>query len=600
MNPHHMRARFGAFAMAALSLLAASVVNAADPDVDAALIAYARRGDAQAVAELLRQGADPNALDDQGKTPLHKAIAGDGDLAVVQALVVARARLDVADSEGVTPVRLAGIHGKRQLYDWLVEQSGGKEPAPANATEIAAPTNSLEESFKNLASRDQAVRRAAQRRLVFDHEQAVPEILRRVDAGEPIERFGDVLTAMGPQAAAAIPRLASQLADKQHAFGALLLINRMQPDAFEKLPAEQQAAAAESLYQVAIDPGSDVMGGMAIQFLATMGPSATPVILKLLGDANPRLRAAMARRLRQPGPHDEQVTAALLKLAQHDLDTKVRVNSIVALSHDRRYRDEFRESSLKTLKSPPPHDLSTTNPDEQRAIDEWRSDIGFAADVLQHLGAESIDDLVPLLSPINRPGRIAAIGAIVAMGAPAVPRLIELLGHSDEAVSVSASVALNKIGLPAVPSLVEALQSENEQVVQRAANALWWIGPRAHSALPQLLKMVESEQRSDAARLAIAHAALRIDPQAARRSTELLATLPALIRMLDQGGFKHQGMAAECLKEFGPPAAEALPRLRRRLELPGKDVDTQGLVNDYVQRAARQAITAIEAKPDDP
>jgi hypothetical protein len=319
--------------------------------------------------------------------------------------------------------------------------------------------------------------------------------------------------------------------------------------------------------------------------------------LKLLGDANPRLRAAMARRLWQPAPHDKQVATALLNLAQRDPDDEVRINSIVALSNDRRYRDKFRESTLKTLKSSPPHDLSTTNPDEQRAIDEWRSELNFASDVLRSLGVESIDDLVPLLSPINRPGRAAAIDAIVALRDPAVPRLIELLGHSDEAVAVSASVALNKIGLPAVPGLVDALQSENEQVVQRAANALWWIGPRARSALPQLLKMVESEQRPDAVRLAIAHATLKIDPQTARRSPELLATIPAIIRMLDQGGFKQQGMAAECLKEFGPVASESLPHLRRRLEHPSSEVDTQGLVSNYVQRAAREAIEAIEAKP---
>jgi len=183
------------------------------------------------------------------------------------------------------------------------------------------------------------------------------------------------------------------------------------------------------------------------------------------------------------------------------------------------------------------------------------------------------------------------------MGPPVVPRLVELLAHEDEAVAVSASVALNKIGLPAVPKLVDALQSENEQVVQRAANALWWIGPRAHSALPKLIELAESKKRSDAARLAIIHAALKIEPQAARQSTELQAALPILIRLLEQGDFKQQGMAAECLKEYGPTAIDALPQLRRRLELPGDGVDTQGLVSNYVHRAAQEAIKAIDVKP---
>jgi len=311
-----------------------------------ALHLAALQGGLPTVRLLLKRKADPNALDDNDNTPLHKAIYGHGELEVIQALVAAGARLDLANDEGLTPVRVASIRGERRLYDWLVEHNGGNEPSPVNPPDVAAPKDSIDEAFKNLASKDRLIRLAAQRRLVLDHQRALPEILRRVDAGEPIEKYGDILTAMGPPAAAAIPRLASKLGEKKHALGAVILINRIHPDAFAKLPAEQQAAAAEALRQVIIDPNSDVMGGFAIQALASLGKPATPAILSLLEDANPRLRAAMIRRLRQSTPHDEKVAAALLQLAQHDPVNEVRVKSIIALSGVERYRDQLRGISF--------------------------------------------------------------------------------------------------------------------------------------------------------------------------------------------------------------------------------------------------------------
>ena len=597
MNLQHKRPRHGIGVIVVLWLLTASQAIGADPDLNESLVIHSHYRDERRVVELLRQGADPNALDGEDNTPLHKATTGDGDLAVVQALVAAGAQFDVANSEGVTPVRLASIRGQRKIYDWLVAQNGGVEPPPRAARETAPTTLSLDESFRNLRSPDQAARKAAQRRLVFDHEEALPEIFRRVDAGEPIERFADVLAAMGPSAESAIPHLAAKLGDKSHAFAALILINRIRPTAFEQFPAEQQAAAADTFYQLAIDPSSDVVGGMAVQLLPTLGPTAQRAILKLLGDTNPRLRAAAIRGLLRTAPHDEQIAAVLLKLAQSDPDNDVRLRALSALPVDAPYRDQLRERSLVILKSSPPHDLSTTNADEQRALAAWRAEVAFAAQAVRLLGAQSVDDLVPMLSPINRPGRITAIDTIVAMGPPAVPRLIELLAHEDEAVAVSASVALNKMGPPAVPALVDALRSENDQVVERAASALCRIGPRARSALPKLLELAAAEDRSDAARMAIVHATLKINPHAAQVSPELLATLPAIIRVLDHGGFKQQGMAAECLKEFGPSAKDALPLLHRRLKPPSDDVDAEGLVRDYVQRAAGEAIETIEAKP---
>ena len=190
--------------------------------------------------------------------------------------------------------------------------------------------------------------------------------------------------------------------------------------------------------------------------------------------------------------------------------------------------------------------------------------------------------------------------AIQSIGAPAIPRLIELLAHEDPAVAVSASVALNRIGSSAAPALAKAVSTGNEQVVSQAANALMWIGPGAKAALPALLEVAGAEKRSDASRVAAAWAAMKIDPSNCRESKEILSSVPMLIRVLEKGSFRHQGWAAETLQGIGPAAREALPMLRQRLELPGRDIDTNGLVPNYVRDHARAAISAIEAESGKP
>jgi HEAT repeat protein len=183
---------------------------------------------------------------------------------------------------------------------------------------------------------------------------------------------------------------------------------------------------------------------------------------------------------------------------------------------------------------------------------------------------------------------------IMSLDAPAIPRLIELLDHENRDVAISASVALNRMGRPAVPALVAAMREGDESVIQYAASAFWWTGRGATEALPTLLEIAGSEEKSDVSRMAVARAALKIDPEA-RSSGEIVSAIPALIRVLREGSFKNQGQAAEALGHIGPAAREALPILHQRLEPPPVNVNTDGLSRDYVSRAAKSAISAIEA-----
>src|SRR4030095_3291410 len=115
-------------------------------------------------------------------------------------------------------------------------------------------------------------------------------------------------------------------------------------------------------------------------------------------------------------------------------------------------------------------------------------------------------------------------------------------------------------------------------------------------ALSALWQACAKEELSGAARLAAVHVALRIDSAASRERPEILAAIPLLIRFLDGATFRQQGQAAEALKNIGPAARDALPVLRKRLELPADGVDTQGISRDYVRRTAEEAIAKIEGR----
>jgi len=82
----------------------------------------ADRGDAEAVAELLNQGADPNARNRFGSTALHLA-ARHGHVSVVELLLAHGALASRRDNHGNTPAVLAtwGVH--REVLRLLIERA---------------------------------------------------------------------------------------------------------------------------------------------------------------------------------------------------------------------------------------------------------------------------------------------------------------------------------------------------------------------------------------------------------------------------------------------------------------------------------------------
>lgn len=327
-----------------------------------------------------------------------------------------------------------------------------------------------------------------------------------------------------------------------------------------------------------------------------MGETSAPHFLKLLKSGEFQQQYHAISALGGARFDDAEIQAELVRIAGNPDSGRLRRDAARALGRFGKPTAEVKDVLLDILREPPP-DQRALDDEARKAFEEWKQRTDAAARSLARYGPDLIDDLLPLLTPLNTLKRLPAMTALASLGAPAVPRLIELLEHEDEAIAISASVALSRMGKETVEPLAEALSSDSDQVTVRAASALAWIGGGAKQALPALLGVAESEKRSDAARAAAARAALKVNPES-RELKPILITIPCLTRLLETGAFRQQGEAAETLGMIGPAARQALPALRKRLDTPERDIDTQGLVRDFVQRQARAAIEAIEGTGD--
>jgi len=462
---------------------------------------------------------------------------------------------------------------------------------------LAQAGKSTPELVAVLASKvtDQKDREAAIRELGVRGERVMPDVLKTVEAGTDIEQFYDLFEELGPKAKSALPLLTARLSNKKQVLGAGLTMMRIQSDALVSLPEVTKQKAAAACYDAIVDPKADEMDRWCGIVLAGMGKSSAPTFLRLLQDKNPKNRRLAAEVLLEARFSDERIEAELIRLTRRGEDLNVRTLAVRVLGEFGEPSPKAKAALLAMLKDAPPYDFPERDERKIMEMRAWREMANRAADSLGRYGPALIDDLVPLLSPMEAPSRIPAITALRSIGTPAVPRLIGLLGHKDQAIAISASIALNELGHPAVPELAKALSTGNEQVINHATNALWWIGPGAKAALPSIFEVVGSENHSDVSRVAAARAAVRIDARASRKSKAIVSAVPVLIRVLDKGTFEHQGWAAQALGGIGAPAGAALPMLRKRLELPDAKTDTGGLVQDYVQRAAKEAISSIES-----
>lgn len=91
------------------------------------LAAYA--GEIETTRRLLEAGAQTSVIAENGEhnSPLHAALAGKGDLQVIEIMLEAGARPDARASGGVTPLHLAASRGDLEAITLLVEAGARPE-----------------------------------------------------------------------------------------------------------------------------------------------------------------------------------------------------------------------------------------------------------------------------------------------------------------------------------------------------------------------------------------------------------------------------------------------------------------------------------------
>jgi ankyrin repeat protein len=123
-------------------------------DYSVALPNVASLGDVGAVRLMLDNGADVNAIDPLGRTPLMYAAASDlQSLDVVKLLVERGADVNAKDGHklggdsGLTVLDIARLHGETPVVEWLVK-SGAKATAQSAPVLKARPQNTIQSAIQ--------------------------------------------------------------------------------------------------------------------------------------------------------------------------------------------------------------------------------------------------------------------------------------------------------------------------------------------------------------------------------------------------------------------------------------------------------------------
>lgn len=220
----------------------------------------------------------------------------------------------------------------------------------------------------------------------------------------------------------------------------------------------------------------------AVYALSRIGPEAKAAVPALVGVLRPRPQ--------RPGASDEE----------QDIARGMQIRTQTA-------------ASLALGKIGPPAVEALV---EVLRREEDKNAAEYAAWALGDIGPASVPHLLALMRDAEARTRLRALGVLgrrVPGDAAATEALLAALKDEDAEVRRSAASKFwDRQLAPAVPPLTEALRDADDEVRHHAAYALAKQGPRAKTAVPVLLELVNDEKQSRMTREAAALAVTKLDP----------------------------------------------------------------------------------------
>lgn len=233
--------------------MAALVASSKPLDTGVYLRHAARANDSAEVRRLLAQGANPNAADPGGFTPLIEASAG-GATETMVLLIEAGAKLDAVTRDGLTPAVAAIMAGNAEALDLLL--GAGLDPKTKSH---GAPLLSLA--------------------IVSGHTDLIDLLLKK--GADPEQKSDD-----GARPAAIAKALGHDELSKQLGGTPELTATPDLPTAIRR----GNAAAVQKALEDGADPNQTITGGAPVLFVAATTANAMVVDRLLAGGADPFVR----------------------------------------------------------------------------------------------------------------------------------------------------------------------------------------------------------------------------------------------------------------------------------------------------------------------
>jgi HEAT repeat protein len=367
---------------------------------------------------------------------------------------------------------------------------------------------------------------------------AVPALVNGLREPNVAKHAARALGAMGPRAGAAVPDLIGVLQDRNGS-------------------AEVRAEAATALGRIAAQPGKEGAPGE---------DAAVDALSSVLADGNATVRQRAAVALGEIGPRAATATPQLAR-GVRDADATVSAACCWAIGR-------LGASGGATALA-----LRLRGEDDPRQRP--------AAEALIRLGPAArgvIPALVETLPSPRAEGRLAA-EVLKRLGPSAVPALAMALKEPGPELRRAAADVLADLG-PQAPAALPALLSALEE---QTAAPTWpaqivGLGALPHGPLTSAIAVLAQEDRQTLLPLALARAAVRIDPARARPA------IPVLLRQL---GGRYGDDAVLSLVELGEVAHGAVPDLLA--DLVGKDEARAKRAAEVLGRAHASAPEVVPA-----